>query len=234
MILEVETIDTYYGVFQALFGVSLRLDTGEVVCLLGRNGAGKTTTILSVIGLTPPRRGKVIFRGEDLTGKPPHAIAWKGIGFVPEDRRVFPDLSVVENLELARKRGRAGRAEWTVEKVLKIFPRLEECRHRKGGLLSGGEQQMLTIGRALMGNPDLLLLDEPTAGLSPLIVKMLDAQIRHLKAEGETILLAEQNADFALRLADRAYVIDKGSICYAGTTTEILADATIRREHLAV
>jgi branched-chain amino acid transport system ATP-binding protein len=234
MILEVQTIDTYYGVFQALFGVSLSLDVGEVVCLLGRNGAGKTTTILSIIGLTPPRRGKVIFRGEDLTGQPPHAIAWKGIGFAPEDRRIFPDLSVVENLELARKRGRDGRTEWIVERVLRIFPRLEECRHRKGGLLSGGEQQMLTIGRALMGNPDLLLLDEPTAGLSPLIVKMLDAQIRHLKAEGETILLAEQNAGFALRLADRAYVIDKGAICYAGTTAEILADPTIRREYLAV
>jgi len=234
VILEVQTIDTFYGVFQALFGVSLSLDAGEVVCLLGRNGAGKTTTILSLIGLTPPRRGKVIFAGEDLTGQPAHVIARKGIGFVPEDRRIFPDLSVVENLELAAKRGRHGRHEWTVDKVLHAFPALEPLRHRKGGLLSGGEQQMLTIGRALMGNPDLLLLDEPSAGLSPLVVKTLGAQIRNLQAEGETILLAEQNADFALKLADRAYVIDKGAICYAGTAREILADERIRREYLAV
>jgi len=234
VILEVQTIDTFYGVFQALFGVSLSLDAGEVVCLLGRNGAGKTTTILSLIGLTPPRRGKVIFAGEDLTGQPAHMIARKGIGFVPEDRRIFPDLSVVENLELAAKRGRNGRHEWTVDKVLRVFPALEPLQHRKGGLLSGGEQQMLTIGRALMGNPDLLLLDEPSAGLSPLVVKMLGAQIRSLQAEGETILLAEQNADFALKLADRAYVIDKGAICYAGTAREILADERIRREYLAV
>jgi branched-chain amino acid transport system ATP-binding protein len=234
VILEVQTIDTFYGVFQALFGVSLSLDAGEVVCLLGRNGAGKTTTILSLIGLTPPRRGKVLVAGEDLTGQPPHVIARKGIGFVPEDRRIFPDLSVVENLELAGKRGRNGRHEWTVDKVLRVFPALEPLRRRNGGLLSGGEQQMLTIGRALMGNPDLLLLDEPSAGLSPLVVKMLGAQIRNLQAEGETILLAEQNADFALRLADRAYVIDKGAICYAGTAREILADERIRREYLAV
>jgi len=234
VILEVQVIDTFYGVFQALFGVSLSLDAGEVVCLLGRNGAGKTTTILSLIGLTPPRRGKVIFAGEDLTGQPAHVIARKGIGFVPEDRRIFPDLSVVENLELAAKLGRNGRHEWTVDKVLRVFPALEPLRHRKGGLLSGGEQQMLTIGRALMGNPDLLLLDEPSAGLSPLVVKMLGAQIRNLQAEGETILLAEQNADFALKLADRAYVIDKGAICYAGTAREILADERIRREYLAV
>ncbi len=234
MILEVQTIDTFYGVFQALFGVSLRLDAGEVVCLLGRNGAGKTTAILSIMGLVPPRRGRVVFRGEDLTGKPPHVIAWKGIGFVPEDRRIFPDLSAVENLELAGKRGRDGRLEWNVEKVLKTFPKLEECKHRKGGLLSGGEQQMLTIGRALMGNPDLLLLDEPTAGLSPLIVRGLGEQIRQLKAEGETILLAEQNAGFALGLSDRAYVIDKGAICYTGTAAGILDDETIRRDYLAV
>ena len=234
MILEVQSIDTFYGVFQALFGVSLSLDAGEVVCLLGRNGAGKTTTILSLIGLTPPRRGKVIFAGEDLTGQPAHLIARKGIGFVPEDRRIFPDLSVVENLELAAKRGRNGRDEWTVDKVLRVFPALEPLRRRHGGLLSGGEQQMLTIGRALMGNPDLLLLDEPSAGLSPLVVKMLGEQIRNLQAEGETILLAEQNANFALKLADRAYVIDKGAICYAGTAREILADDRIRREYLAV
>jgi len=234
MILEVEAIDTFYGVFQALFGVSLSLDAGEVVCLLGRNGAGKTTTILSVMGLTPPRRGRVLFRGEDLAGKPPHVIAWRGIGLVPEDRRIFPDLSVVENLELAEKRGRDGRSEWTVEKILGTFPRLEACKDRKGGLLSGGEQQMLTIGRALMGNPDLLLLDEPTAGLSPLIVKALGEQIRHLKAEGETILLAEQNADFALGLSDRAYVIDKGAICYAGPAAAIRADERIRRDYLGV
>ncbi len=234
MILEVEKIDTFYGVFQALFGVSLTLDAGEVVCLLGRNGAGKTTTLMSIIGLNRPRRGRVVFRGEDLTGRPPHVIAWKGVGFVPEDRRIFPDLTVVENLELAGKPGRDGRVEWTVAEVLKLFPKLAELKDRKGGLLSGGEQQMLTIGRALMGNPDLLLLDEPTAGLSPLIVRMLGEQIRHLKAEGETILLAEQNVDFALKLADRAYVIDKGSICYAGTATGILSDEAIRRTYLGV
>jgi branched-chain amino acid transport system ATP-binding protein len=189
VILEVEKIETFYGVFQALFGVSLALERGEVVCLLGRNGAGKTTTLLSIIGLTPPRRGKVLFCDEDLTGSPPHLIARRGMGFVPEDRRIFSDLSVVENLELAGKRGRDGRVEWTIEEVLKIFPLLEMLKERKGGLLSGGEQQMLTIGRALMGNPDLLLLDEPTAGLAPLVVKALGEQIGHLKAEGETILV---------------------------------------------
>ena len=234
MILQVEKIDTFYGVFQVLFGVSLALDAGEVVCLLGRNGAGKTTTLMSIIGLNRPRRGKVVFRGEDLTGKPPHLIARRGIGFVPEDRRIFPDLSVRENLELAAKPGQDGRVAWTVGEVLGVFPKLQELSDRKGGLLSGGEQQMLTIGRALMGNPDLLLLDEPTAGLSPLVVKMLAEQIRHLKAEGETILLAEQNADFALKLADRAYVIDKGSICYAGSAAGIMINETIRREYLGV
>lgn len=234
MVLEVEGIDSFYGVFQALFGVSLSLEAGEVVCLLGRNGAGKTTALMSIMGLVAPRRGRVVFRGEDLTGRPPHVIARRGIGLVPEDRRIFPDLSVVENLELGAKPGRDGRTEWTVEEVLKVFPKLEGLIHRKGGLLSGGEQQMLTIGRALMGNPDLLLLDEPTAGLAPLVVRMLGEQIRHLKTEGETILLAEQNAEFALKVADRAYVIDKGAICHAGAAAEVLANDTIRREYLAV
>ncbi len=234
MILHVQEIDTFYGVFQALFKVSLTLDAGEVVCLLGRNGAGKTTTILSIMGLVPPKRGSVVLRGEDLIGQAPHLISRKGIAFVPEDRRIFPDLSVVENLELASKRGRDGRVEWTVEKVFDTFPKLAEIGNRKGGLLSGGEQQMLTIGRALMGNPDVLLLDEPTAGLSPLVVKMLGDQIRRLRAEGETILLAEQNAEFALRLADRVYVIDKGAICYEGLSAELRADERIRREYLGV
>jgi branched-chain amino acid transport system ATP-binding protein len=234
VILHVQEIDTFYGVFQALFKVSLTLDAGEVVCLLGRNGAGKTTTILSIMGLVPPKRGSVVLRGEDLIGQAPHLISRKGIAFVPEDRRIFPDLSVVENLELASKRGRDGRVEWTVEKVFGTFPKLAEIGNRKGGLLSGGEQQMLTIGRALMGNPDVLLLDEPTAGLSPLVVKMLGDQIRRLRAEGETILLAEQNAEFALRLADRVYVIDKGAICYEGLSAELRADERIRREYLGV
>ncbi len=234
MILEVREIDAFYGVFHVLFGVSLALDAGEVVCLLGRNGAGKTTTLGSIIGLNRPRRGKVVFRGEDLTGRPPHVIARKGIAFVPEDRRIFPDLTVVENLELAAKPGRDGRVQWTVDGIFGVFPRLAEMKNRQGGLLSGGEQQMLTIGRGLMGNPDLLLLDEPTAGLSPLVVKLLGEQIRHLKAQGETILLAEQNAEFALRLADRAYIIDRGSICHAGPVAEILANDAIRRDYLAV
>ena len=233
-VLVVEDLHTFYGLSQVLFGVSLEVAPGECVGLLGRNGVGKTTTMRSIMGLTPPRRGRVVWKGEDITGKAPYQIAQAGIGFVPEDRRIFPDLSAVENLELAGKRGRDGRLEWNVEKVLETFPRLEECKHRKGGLLSGGEQQMLTIGRALMGNPDLLLLDEPTAGLSPLIVRGLGEQIRQLKAEGETILLAEQNAGFALGLSDRAYVIDKGAICYTGTAAGILDDETIRRDYLAV
>jgi branched-chain amino acid transport system ATP-binding protein len=234
VILQVREIDTFYGVFQALFAVSLSLDTGEVVCLLGRNGAGKTTTILSIMGLLAPRRGSVVVRGEDVTGQAPHVISRKGIAFVPEDRRIFPDLSVVENLELAAKRGWAGRLEWTVERVFQTFPNLATMRNRKGGLLSGGEQQMLTIGRALMGNPDVLLLDEPTAGLSPLIVKALGEQIRRLRTEGETILLAEQNAEFALGLADRAYVIDKGAICYEARTADLRADDKIRHTYLGV
>jgi len=210
MILEVEGIDTYYGISQILFDVSIKVDEGEVVCLLGRNGVGKTTTMRSIIGLTPPKKGRIMLRGDDITGEQPFVVAKRGVGFVPEDRRVFPDLTVWENLQVARKKGVSSTREWTVEKILELFPLLKKLVTRKGGYLSGGEQQMLTIARALMGNPDILLLDEPSEGLSPLIVSELCSQLERLKSEKMTILLSEQNTKFAMKLCDRVYVLEKG------------------------
>ncbi len=210
--LVVEEIYTFYGLSQVLFGVSLEVAPGECVCLLGRNGVGKTTTMRSIMGLTPARRGRVVWRGRDITSKAPYQIARAGIGFVPEDRRIFADLTVWENLDVAgRRRGGAG---WTVDRVFDLFPKLSELVDRQGGFLSGGEQQMLTIARTLMGNPELLLLDEPSEGLAPLVVEHLKEQIGRLKSQGLTILLAEQNVGFCLDLADRVYVLEKGQIRY--------------------
>jgi branched-chain amino acid transport system ATP-binding protein len=235
MILGVDGIYTSYGLSQILFGVSLHVDAGECVSLLGRNGVGKSTTLRSIMGLTAPARGTVTYNGRNITGRAAYQVAQLGVGFVPEDRRIFPDLSVRENLEVARKRSASGRArEWTVERVYDLFHVLAKLDDRKGGYLSGGEQQMLTIGRTLMGNPDLLLLDEPSEGLAPLIVRDLGVQIRRLKDEGITILLCEQNARFATALSDRAYVLEKGQVRFSGTIDELQANDEVRRQHLAL
>ena len=232
-ILTVEDLYTSYGLSQVLFGVSLEVATGECVCLLGRNGVGKTTTMRSIMGLTPPRQGRVMWKGKDVAGRAPYQIADLGIGFVPEDRRIFSDLTVWENLDVATRR-RHGQAAWTLDRVFDLFPKLRELVGRQGGFLSGGEQQMLTIARTLMGNPDLLLLDEPSEGLAPLVVDHLKEQIGRLKQDGLTILLAEQNVDFCLDLADRVYVLEKGHIRYHGTSQAFREDESIRAQYLAL
>ena len=232
-LLAVEDLYTSYGLSQVLFGVSLEVAAGECVCLLGRNGVGKTTTMRSIMGLTPPRQGRVVWKGRDVAGRPPYQIADLGIGFVPEDRRIFADLTVWENLDVATRR-RAGASAWTLERVFDLFPKLRELVDRQGGFLSGGEQQMLTIARTLMGNPELLLLDEPSEGLAPLVVDHLKEQIARLKQEGLTILLAEQNVDFCLDLADRVYVLEKGHIRYQGTAGAFRADESVRAQYLAL
>jgi len=231
-LLRVREVYTAYGLSQVLFGVSLDVARGECVCLLGRNGVGKTTTMRSIMGLTPPARGRVEWKGQDIAGRAPHDVAKRGLGFVPEDRRIFADLTVWENLDVATRRARNG--GFTLERVYELFPKLAELRDRQGGYLSGGEQQMLTIARTLMGNPELLLLDEPSEGLAPLVVDHLREQIGRLKREGLTILLAEQNVDFSLSLADRVYVLEKGAVRYEGTTQAFRADESIRHQYLAL
>jgi branched-chain amino acid transport system ATP-binding protein len=235
MILEVDNIYTSYGLSQILFGVSLQVNEGECVALLGRNGVGKTTTLRSIMGLTPPRQGTVRYKGHAITGQPAYRIARLGMGFVPEERRIFPDLTVRENLEVGRKAAATPHATtWTVERVYEIFPVLANLDARKGGYLSGGEQQMLTVGRTLMGNPDLLLLDEPSEGLAPLVVRDLGAQIQRLKEEGITILLCEQNARFATALSNRAYILEKGQVRFSGTIQELRDNAEARQQYLAL
>jgi len=228
-LLDVREIHTAYGLSRVLFGVSVEVRAGECVCLLGRNGVGKSTTMRSIIGLTPPQAGRVMWKGTDITGWEPYRVARAGIGFVPEDRRIFADLTVWENLDVARKRG-----PWTLERVFDLFPKLRELTSRNGGYLSGGEQQMLTIARTLMGNPELLLLDEPSEGLAPIVVDHLREQIARLKREGLTILLAEQNVDFSLALAERVYVLEKGSIRFNGPAERLRDDEALRHELLAL
>lgn len=236
MILEVIDINTYYGTSHILFDVSLRVDTGEVVCLLGRNGAGKTTTMRSIMGLTRPRSGSIKFENTELMEKPPYEKAKRGMGYVPDDRRIFPTLTVRENLELGIKKGaRHDEQEpWTVGRVYELFPTLEGLDSHQGGHLSGGEQQMLTIARTLMGNPTLLLMDEPAEGLGPLVVKALREQVSKLKQLGQTILLSEQNLPFALAVSNRAYVIEKGTIRYHGSIRELEANEEVKRKYLMV
>src|SRR5499425_3505778 len=226
-VLTVEDVYTAYGLSQVLFGVSLEVAAGECVCLLGRNGVGKTTTMRSIMGLTPPRRGRVIWKGKDVAGREPYQIADLGIGFVPEDRRIFSDLTVWENLDVAARR-RDGGSAWTLDRVFDLFPKLRELVDRQGGFLSGGEQQMLTIARTLMGNPDLLLLDEPSEGLAPLVVELLGRQLGRLKESGLTIVLAEQNVRFVTGLGDRVYILEKGTVRYQGAMTAFLADERVR------
>lgn len=234
MLLEVENIHTSYELIRVLFGVSIGVDEGEVVSLLGRNGVGKTTTLRSIMGLTPPNSGSIRWMGKEIVGKPPYQIAQVGIGFVPEDRRIFSDLTVWENLDVAIKKATSRGPEWTLDRVFEVFPALDKIRHRRGGYLSGGEQQMLTVARALMGNPRLLLLDEPSEGLAPLVVQQLGAQIAKLKHEGMTILLSEQNAEFSLGLSDRVYILEKGEVRFNGTVDDFMQDEETCRAYLTV
>ena len=232
-LLELKDVHAAYGLSRVLFGISIEVNEGECVCLLGRNGVGKTTTMRSVMGLTPPSAGQVHFKSHDIAGWPPHRIARAGIGFVPEDRRIFAELSVWENLDVGRRAAsRPGR--WTIEAVMDLFPKLGTLRDRQDGFLSGGEQQMLTIARTLMGNPDLLLLDEPSEGLAPLVVEALLAKVGELKAQGLTILLAEQGIEFSLALADRVYVLEKGAVRFSGSAAALRADRSVLDELLAV
>lgn len=231
--LEVEEIHSYYGLSHILFGVSLKVNKGEVVCLLGRNGAGKSTTMKSIIGLIKPREGKIIFKGEDITGKEPYLISRKGIGYIPDDRRIFADLTVGENLEIAMRR-EGHESMWNKEKVYEVFPKLKEIESRKGGYLSGGEQKMLAIARALMGNPEFLLLDEPFEGLAPLLVHSLEEKLRELRNLGLTLLIAEQNVRSTLRLSDRGYIIDDGHIRYHGSIDDLRENEEIRKRYLLV
>jgi branched-chain amino acid transport system ATP-binding protein len=235
MILDVKDINTYYGTSHILFDVSLSVERGEIVCLLGRNGAGKTTTMRSIMGLTPPESGSTQFHGEEVRGKAPYYIAQSGMGYVPDNRLIFPDLTVRQNLELAGKIPKNFDGEpWTVDRVYELFPPLVKLDKNLGGYLSGGEQQMLTVGRTLMGNPDLILLDEPVEGLAPLVVKHLGEQILKLKEMGETILFSEQNVRFALMVAEKAFVIDRGMIHYQGTIAELGANEEIKKKYLMV
>ena len=232
--LRIENLHAYYGRAHVLQDVSFALSAGEVTVLLGRNGAGKSTTMKSLIGLLRPRAGRIVFQGQDVAGWEPHRIARLGMGYVPEERRIFTDLTVAENLEVGRRQPRAGVPEWTEARLFALFPNLARMRDRPGGRMSGGEQQMLTIARTLMGNPSLVLLDEPSEGLSPLIVEQMAQAILALKREGMTVLLAEQNFHFAARVADRAAVIESGRLVWAGTMAELLADEAVRAAHLQV
>jgi branched-chain amino acid transport system ATP-binding protein len=232
-LLEVRDLHTSYGLSRALFGVGLEVERGECVCLLGRNGVGKTTTIRSIMGLTPPSSGTVLWKGRDITGWAPHRVARAGIGFVPEDRRVFAELTTWENLDVAQRVARRSGA-WDIEAVYGLFPKLRELADRQGGFLSGGEQQMLTIARTLMGNPELLLLDEPSEGLAPLVVEQLLERIAGLKRQGLTILLAEQGVAFSLELADRVYVLEKGQVRFSGPAAALREDAALRHRLLAL
>ncbi|MBY0319422.1 MAG: ABC transporter ATP-binding protein [Reyranella sp.] len=232
--LTVDGIHTAYGLSQVLFGVSLEAKAGECIALIGRNGVGKTTTMRSIMGLTPPRQGRVMWKGQDIARMGPHRICRMGIGFVPEDRRIFPELSVWENLDIARRTGAGGRTTWSEEQVFALFPDLKEIRDRRGGVLSGGQQQMLTIARTLMGNPELLLLDEPSEGLAPLIVELLQQRVAELKATGLSIVLAEQNLQFVMALADRVYILEKGEVRFTGTPADLKADERIVHQYLTV
>jgi branched-chain amino acid transport system ATP-binding protein len=231
--LELEGIHTYYGLSHILFGVSLKVEGREVVCLLGRNGAGKTTTLKSIVGLTPPKRGIIRFKGEEITGQQPYRVTRRGMSLVPDDRRIFADLTVGENLEIGVRKAQGGEG-WDRQRVYELFPALEAIENRKGGCLSGGEQKMLAIARALMGNPELLLLDEPTEGLAPALVRSLEGQIRKLRETGLTVLLAEQNVRSALRLCDRGYIIDNGEIRYQGSIDELRKNEEVRKKYLLV
>ncbi len=232
-LLSIDAIHTAYGLSKVLFGITADIRQGECVCLLGRNGVGKSTTIRTIMGLAVPSQGKIVWKGEDITGWAPHRIARAGIGFVPEDRRVFAELTVWENLDIAARAARRP-GHWTIDALFDLFPQLAAIKGRMGGFLSGGEQQMLTIARTLMTNPDLLLLDEPSEGLAPLVVDMLLEKIADLKKSGLTILLAEQGLQFSLALADRVYVLEKGEVRYTGPSSALRDDKDLADRLLAL
>jgi len=232
--LEARGLNTFYGGAHILVDLAFTLGDGEVAVLLGRNGAGKTTTLKSVMGLAAVRSGRVRLAGAEITGREPHVIARAGMGYVPEDRRVFADLTVMENLEVGRQPPRAGAPAWSPERLFEMFPNLADMRSRPAGRMSGGEQQMLTVARTLMGNPKVLLLDEPSEGLAPVIVDQMAATIQALKAEGVSILLSEQNLHFAAFVSDRAYIVEKGRIRYEGAMEALAANAEVRNAYLTV
>jgi branched-chain amino acid transport system ATP-binding protein len=234
MKLSVEGLNSYYGPAHILFDVGLNVGDGEVVALLGRNGAGKSTTFRSIVGLVAQRTGRIVFEGRDVSDQPTHAIASRGLGYVPEERRIFTDLTVDENLEVGRQPVRPSTPHWTKEKLFSLFPNLAEMRRRAGGRMSGGEQQMLTIARTLMGNPSLVLLDEPSEGLAPKIVEQMVEAILTMKREGLSIMVSEQNLHFTRLICDRAYIIERGRICFGGTMDELDARPDIRDAHLAL
>jgi branched-chain amino acid transport system ATP-binding protein len=233
LMLTVAGLDAYYGRAHILAGISLAVAKGEVLALLGRNGAGKSTTLKSIIGLVPPAAGEITFEGTRIERLAPNRIAQLGLGWVPEDRRIFSDLTVAENLEVGHQRPRDGAPVWTPERLFTLFPNLAELRQRPGGRISGGEQQMLTIARTLMGNPRLVLLDEPSEGLAPKIVEQMAETILALKREGLAIVLSEQNLHFAGLVADRATIIEKGRIRYEATMAELVRDEAVQREYLS-
>jgi len=238
VLLAVEELHAHYGKSHILHGVSLQIDAGEIVCLLGRNGVGKSTTLKSIMGLVRPSRGRVLFRSSSIEGLPPYRIARLGLGYVPEERRIFPTITVRENLLMGMKGSRArngGRQDgWTLERVYEFFPRLRERERQRAGTLSGGEQQMLTMGRTLMGNPDLLLVDEPTEGLAPMIVEQVERILRAIHTGGTPVLLVEQSMETALALAERVYVMSKGQIVFQGSVQELQASDTVRKQYLEV
>ena len=238
-LLDARNLRAWYGAAQVLFGVDLQVRRGEVVALMGRNGAGKSTTLKTLMGLLPKRSGSVVFMGSDLSRRDPHVVARVGLVYVPEDRRIFTDLTVMENLEVGRQAARhwpdgSAAPEWTPAKLFELFPNLGEMPQRPGGRMSGGEQQMLTVARTLMGNPYLVLLDEPSEGVAPLIVEQMAQMIVALKGQGVSILLSEQNLHFAELVSDRAYVLEKGQIRFEGTMAALAADEGVRRAYLSV
>jgi branched-chain amino acid transport system ATP-binding protein len=234
MKLSVHDLNSHYGPAHILFDIALEVGDGEVVALLGRNGAGKSTTFRSIVGLVAQRSGRILFEGRDVSAQPTHAIVRGGLGYVPEERRIFTDLTVDENLEVGRQPKRRNAPHWTREKLFTLFPNLAEMRNRPGGRMSGGEQQMLTIARTLMGNPSLVLLDEPSEGLSPKIVEQMVGAILTMKREGVSIVVSEQNFHFAKLICDRAYIVERGRICFSGTMAELDARPDIRDAHLAL
>ncbi len=233
MMLELEDVHTFYGESHALQGVTLRLDEGETVCLLGRNGAGKSTTLKTIIGLTPPRRGSVRYEGRSIAGKPAYRIAGMGIGLVPEDRRIFPSLTVRENLEVAQRGGAGKKRQWTIERIFDEYEMLAKLADQDGETLSGGEQQMLAVARSLMTEPRLLLLDEPNEGLAPVIVKQIGALIDQL-SQTTTLLFTDQSVHFALKHASRAYILEKGVIVHEASSEALRAGAQTQQRYLAV
>ena len=232
--LDVQSLEAWYGQAQVLFSVSLGVGAGECVALVGRNGAGKSTTMKAIMGLMARRRGRVVFRGADISALPPYRVGRLGLGWVPEDRRIFTDLSVRENLAVARQPPRDGAPTWTEDKLYALFPNLAAMPDRPGGRMSGGEQQMLTVARTLMGNPYLVLLDEPSEGVAPLIVEEMARMIVALKKEGVSVLLSEQNLHFARLVADRAVVLEKGEVKFVGAMDALMGDEALLRAHLSL